>query len=156
MTKFAELGRPNARPAPITTLPAAKLMSIAEEPESELYQRIGGEEGIDKLIDAFYVQVLDDEKLAPFFRHVDMTKLHHMQREFFSAALGGPITYTGRPIGHVHYGRGIDPHHIRRFVGHMFETLKSFDLTEAERDAIIDRINRYSAELLGDGGGLDG
>ena len=131
-------------------------MSIAEQPESELYHRIGGEKGIDKLIDAFYVQVLADEELAPFFQHVDMTKLHSMQLEFFSAALGGPITYSGRPVGHVHHGRGITPKHIHQFVSHLFETLAVFDLTAAERDQIIDRINRYSAELLGDGGGLDG
>ena len=131
-------------------------MSDASESAVNLYERVGAQEGIERLVDAFYVEVLADEELAPFFRHVDMAKLHRMQHEFFSAALGGPITYTGRPVGHVHHGKGITPKHIRKFVGHLFDTLDGFEITESERDEIIDRINRYSAELLGDGGGLDG
>ena len=63
---------------------------------------------IAEVIDDFYDHVLADPELKPFFRNTYSDKLRSMQREFFGAALDGPITYTGRPLSHVHHGRGIN------------------------------------------------
>ncbi len=51
---------------------------------------------ISEVIDEFYDRVLADPDLKPFFRNTSMDKLRRMQREFFSAALDGPITYSGK------------------------------------------------------------
>ncbi len=72
-----------------------------------LYDRVGGEETITRLVDAFYERVLADEELAPFFSGTSMDKQRRMQREFFAVALGGPIKYSGRPLGDAHRGLGI-------------------------------------------------
>ncbi len=125
------------------------------ESEKTLYDRIGGEAAIVALVDDFYERVLGDAKLAPFFEHTDTDKLRRMQREFFAAALDGPIKYSGRPLAYVHQGRGIKPSHIGRFVGHLIETLKKKEIDRHDIDGIIDRVNRYADEITG-GGGLDG
>ncbi len=75
--------------------------------ESSLYDRLGGAAAIDGLIEAFYVRVLADPKLAPFFKDTPMERLRAMQTQFFSMALGGPVEYTGRSMSQVHHGRGI-------------------------------------------------
>ena len=79
-----------------------------------------------------------------------MDKIRKMQREFFSAALDGPINYTGRPLGYVHHGRGITKHHFSLYVGHLINTLKGFALKEQDVQDIISRINTYSEEITGD------
>ena len=84
-----------------------------------LFARIGGEKPIAELIDDFYDRVLADPELKPFFKNIAMDKLRRMQREFFSAALDGPITYTGKPLGHVHHGRGITKRHFALYVDHL-------------------------------------
>ena len=119
-----------------------------DEPQS-LYERVGGEEAIAEMVVDFYIKVLADPELRPFFKQAPNERLHTMQREFFSAALGGPINYTGRPLHSVHAGRGIKPVHMKRFVNHMFETLDRFDLTEKERSDAIARINTYADEIMG-------
>lgn len=122
--------------------------------ESSLYDRVGGEEGIEKLVGAFYDAVFTDSELNPFFHDVPKEKLKRMQRELFTAALDGPIPYSGRPLSHAHHGKGIRPKHMQRFVGHLFTTLEKFGISEDDRNEIISRINRYSDEVIG-GGGLD-
>jgi hemoglobin len=117
--------------------------------EMRLYDRIGGEDAIADLVVEFYVKVLGDPELNPFFKDVKIERLHVMQREFFSAALDGPIKYTGKPLHSVHAGRGIRPRHMKRFVGHMLETLEKFDLSEGERSDIISRINTNADEIMG-------
>ena len=127
----------------------------AKNNEPNLYERVGGEDGIAKLVDAFYVEVLADPELAPFFTDVAIEKLLNMQRELFAAALDGPVNYTGRPLAHVHHGMGIKPSHMARYVGHLLSTLEGFDLDDGDRDDIISRINIYADEIMG-GAGLDG
>jgi hemoglobin len=46
---------------------------------------------VDELIEAFYVRVLADPLLAPFFQDTPLDRLRKMQKELFAMALGGPI-----------------------------------------------------------------
>ena len=114
-----------------------------------LYDRIGGEETIASLIPAFYVRVLADPELAPFFRHSSLEKLHGMQREFFAMATGGPSEYTGRPLAHVHHGRGITRQHFSKFAGHLIETLLEIGVSQEDADEVIERINATANEIVG-------
>lgn len=117
--------------------------------ESTLYNRLGGDAGIESLVIAFYVRVLADPELAPFFRDTEIEKLHVMQREFFSMALGGPVSYSGQPLGHVHHGRGITAKHFARFSACLLETLEDHGVTAVEAEEVIDRLNRHVNEITG-------
>jgi hemoglobin len=114
-----------------------------------LYDKLGGEAGVESLVIAFYVRVMADPELAPFFRHTSVEKLHMMQREFFAMALGGPVSYSGMPLAHAHHGRGITTHHYSRFVEHLVETLEELGIDDAEAEQAIDRINSYANEVTG-------
>lgn len=116
-----------------------------------LYERLGGEAAILALVDAFYARVLNDPELAPFFAAVPLDRLRRMQHEFFCAALGGPLEYSGRSIALVHFGRGIERRHFARFVGHLLATLRDRGLEEADADAVIRKISAYAPEVIGEG-----
>jgi hemoglobin len=115
-----------------------------------LYDRIGGADGIVRLVSKFYNLVLADPELAPFFQHTPVDRLLNMQQEFFSAALDGPIRYTGRSLVEVHHGRGIDMNHFGRFVRHLLTTLQEFQLTSHEIDEIIARISTQANKVTED------
>ena len=122
----------------------------ASSPSPSLYDRIGGESAIESLIIEFYVRVMGDAELAPFFRSSSLEKLHAMQREFFAMALGGPVSYSGRPMAHVHHGHGITTQHFARFVGHLVDTLADMGVSEDEAAEVVDRINHYANEVVGE------
>jgi len=114
-----------------------------------LYERVGGEKAIAALMDAFYDRVFADPELRPFFEGVSLDRLRRMQREFFAAALGGPLAYSGRGLGEVHYGRGIRPRHLRRFLDHLFETLTGREVGEEDAYEVLSRIHTYADEITG-------
>lgn len=125
-------------------------------PETDnLYQRIGGAPAIDRLVVDFYNRVLADGELAPFFEQSDIEALRRMQREFFSAALGGPLRYDGLSLGHAHHGRGIGRKHFARFVEHLLASLESCGIGEADSSRVIARINTHADDVVG-GAGLSG
>lgn len=115
-----------------------------ESGSAHLFERLGGEIGIERLVGKFYERVLADAKLAPFFAHVPMERLKMMQKEFFSEAVGGPLYYTGRSLRQVHAGRGIRREDLRRFTRHLVATLreaaKDLGISRQELNAIYSRI----------------
>jgi hemoglobin len=52
-----------------------------------------------------------------------MRRLKGRQVEFFGAALGGPMTYTGAPMTEAHAGLAIQAEHFRAVAGHLVAAL---------------------------------
>lgn len=123
-------------------------MSAGAE-QTTLYERIGGQSAVAELIDRFYSKVVADPQLAPFFAHTSLDKLRSMQREFFSAALDGPQTYSGLSLAQAHEGRGISSNDFSRYVGHLLETLNELGLPQRDIMAVVDRIATYAGEITG-------
>lgn len=105
-----------------------------------IYDRIGGHEAIEVVVEDFYVRVLADDQLSGFFTGTNMNRLKGKQTEFFAAALGGPEPYTGAPMRQVHQGRGITMHHFGLVAGHLADALAAAGVpaeTAAEILAVI-------------------
>ena len=126
--------------------------------ETTLYEQIGGAEAITRLVDVFYGRVLADTELKRFFAGVEMAKLRRMQVELFSAALGGPLLYSGRSMVQAHRHLNIGLQDYQRFIRHLFDTLDDagFGLSEQERYEVVGRLNILSEEVLSGGTGLVG
>ncbi len=122
-------------------------MNATKKPS--LYDRLGGEMVIETITKAFYDRVLKDAELKPFFIHTDMAKQVNMQRGFLSAALGGPMVYSGKSLAHAHQGMGIKTQHFALFVQHFLDTIREHGVSEEEADEVIGRLNTYSNEITG-------
>jgi hemoglobin len=115
---------------------------------STIYLRIGGAEGIDRLVDRFYDKVLADPELAFFFTRTPMERLRAMQREFFTAGTGGPVAYSGMSLLDAHAGRGIGERQYSLFVRHLLETLAELDLSSDDIAAVADRLALYRDDVV--------
>lgn len=114
-----------------------------------LFERIGGKDTVDAMVVTFYEYVFADSELNSFFKETNVDKLINMQREFFTAALGGPIVYTGKPIHEAHFGLGISRKQFARFVNHLLKTLESYDLSAMEVSDIIAQVSTYLPDVTG-------
>lgn len=114
-----------------------------------LYERLGGEPAIDAIVQALYDRVLADAELRPFFAQTTMDKQRTIQHEFLCAALGGPMAYTGKPLGYVHQGRGITTRHFAKFVQHCLKSLQDLGVSREDTDEVISRLNTFANEITG-------
>jgi hemoglobin len=89
-----------------------------------LYEWAGGQDGIERLINAFYDRVERDELISPFFGgSVSDVHRDHVVA-WWSEVFGGPDRYTRELGGYErmlgkHRGLGIKPEQRRRFVSLM-------------------------------------
>ncbi|MCV7195486.1 group I truncated hemoglobin [Mycobacterium angelicum] len=112
-----------------------------------IYDKIGGHEAIEVVVEDFYVRVLADDQLSGFFAGTNMSRLKGKQAEFFAAALGGPEPYTGAPMKQVHQGRGITMHHFSLVAGHLGDALSAAGVPSATVTEILGLIAPLAADV---------
>jgi len=115
-----------------------------------LYDRIGGEAAVSQFVEEMYRRILADDQLAPFFSETSMEKQMRMQTEFFCAALGGPVHYSGLDLAEAHRGHGVTRPLVTRFVDHLIDALGQFDLSDKDVSEICARIGTYVNDVVGD------
>jgi len=114
--------------------------------EPSIYHTIGGEAALEVVVDDLYVRIMADDRLAGFFTGTSLPRLKGRQVEFFGAALGGPMTYTGAPMKDAHRGRGIGQEDFDLVATHLIEALRGAGVP----DGTIDEIIAVVAPLAGD------
>jgi hemoglobin len=117
-------------------------------PETSIYEAIGGMPAIVTVVDDFYRRVLADPALAGFFAGSDLPRLKTRQAEFFGAALGGPVPYTGAGMAEAHRGRGIEHHHFDLVAGHLAESLTAAGVPAGIVDQIIGAIAPLADDIV--------
>src|SRR5580692_5806507 len=111
-----------------------------------VYNRIGGYEALEVVVEDFYCRVLDDDHLAGFYAGSDMRRVKARQVEFLSAVLGGPGSYTGMPMRQVHEGRGITMHHFAMVAAHLADSLCAAGLHPDTITAVLHSISPLAGE----------
>lgn len=117
---------------------------------ASIYDRIGGYEAIEIVVDEFYARVLADNQLSDFFVGSNVNRLKGKQVEFFAAALGGPEPYTGASMKQVHQGRGIMMSHFALVAGHLTDALHAAGVPPTTVDEIIGAIAPLAADIASD------
>jgi len=126
-----------------------KLSATFRKPQpTSIYDRIGGHEALEVVVEDFYVRVLADAQLAGFFTGTNMNRLKGKQVEFFAAALGGPVLYTGAPMKQVHQGRGITMYHFNLVAGHLSDALAAAGVPSVTVTEIIGAIAPLAPDIV--------
>jgi hemoglobin len=114
---------------------------------ASLYEKIGGHDALEVVVEDFYCRVLDDDQLAGFYAGSNMKCVKARQVEFLSAVLGGPGPYTGTPMRQVHEGRGITMHHFAMVVAHLADSLCAAGLHPDTITEILQAIAPLAGEV---------
>lgn len=131
-------------------------MSDASTPDTDfsrpwsLYERLGGQAALARVVDVFYQRVLADEQLAPFFAGVDMGRLRRHQAALLAAALGGPDRYTGADITQAHVGLDIGQDDFWRVCGHLVDVLLELGVTPDVVDEVASALVAMRPRIVTD------
>lgn len=105
--------------------------------EDSLYHKLGGKAAMDAAIDAFYVKVLADDRVNHFFEDVSIEKQRRKQKEFLSAAFGGPLPWVGKDTRKAHDGMGLTEEHFNAIAENLVNTLKDLQIRQELIDQVV-------------------
>lgn len=115
---------------------------------TSLYEQLGGEEAIEKVVDEFYNRVLADDTVNHFFAHTDMKKQRRHQTAFISYALGASNKYTGRSMEKAHEGLNLQPEHFDAIAQHLGEALTVYGVSPENINTVLERVSTLKEAVL--------
>ncbi|SAL44904.1 Group 1 truncated hemoglobin GlbN [Caballeronia arvi] len=84
------------------------LASAHARADDALYKQFGEKEGLTKIVDDMYDNVLSDPRTAPYFDNAPVRRIKQKLVEQLCVLLDGPCVYTGRDMKRTHAGQNID------------------------------------------------
>lgn len=114
-----------------------------------LYERLGGEESIEAVVDRFYEHVMADDLVNGYFEDVDMQRQIAHQTQFISSVTGGPVEYSGEDMATAHEGMGITEEEFYAIADHLDTALAEFDVPEDDREDVLEEIASYEDAIVG-------
>jgi hemoglobin len=88
-----------------------------------LYERLGGADAIQAVVDGMYLKIFNDPELSDFFKKTNKDRQKEMQKQFLTYATGGSTEYHGKNMKDAHKGRGIQSKEFDIVCGHVVNTM---------------------------------
>jgi hemoglobin len=117
-------------------------------PKPSLYERLGGEQGLRKIVNDILDKNFNNPEISHHFKNVDMNKLKQLVFEFFSMGIGGPHIYTGRDMRSAHADLGISQRDFSLGNDDVSEALKENGVSKAEIDEVIGILNSMKGDVV--------
>jgi hemoglobin len=126
-----------------TTLPIQ-----AHAQDATLYDRLGGQEAIEAVVDQFLVNVVADDRINGFFAGTDVDNLRGLLIEQVCEATGGPCIYTGRSMADAHSGMGIDEAQFMALVEDLVAALVALEVPEQEQGELLGLLAPMQGDIV--------
>jgi len=103
-----------------------------------LYERLGGAEGITRLVEDAVDAHLNNTIVKTRFENVkDIEHAKRMSHEFFCSGSGGPESYTGRDMLTTHKGMNISEQEFIEVVDDILGAMDKNNLGEDEKKDVL-------------------
>ncbi|WP_088241517.1 group I truncated hemoglobin [Calothrix rhizosoleniae] len=113
-----------------------------------LFEKIGGQPTIEKVVDNFHQLILADSSISGFFAKTDMNKQRGHQVAFFSQLLDGPKAYAGRPMDKTHTGMSLQQSHFDAIAKHLTDAMTGAGVSAEDAKAAIERVSKLKGAIL--------
>lgn len=100
------------------------LTACQQSPETTLYQRLGGEAGVEKIVDGVLYGIEHDQSIVHHFADTDIPRFRRLLIEQFCELSGGPCKYTGVSMQESHTGFQITQAHFDALVNHVISAMQ--------------------------------
>jgi hemoglobin len=102
-----------------------------------LYQRLGGYNAIQAVVDEAIKNIAADRRINRFFKGANIQRLRRQLADQICAASGGPCVYTGRDMKSAHAGMGIKSSHFDALVQDLGKALNKFRVPAREQRELV-------------------
>jgi hemoglobin len=141
--------------AALPCLLAVLLAACAAAPQkhvvdkNSLYQRLGGNAGVEAVVDATLTRVHNDLRINIFFENTDIPDLRRLLIEQICAATGGPCTYTGRSMEEAHSGMNLNDKDFDIFVEDLIGAMNDAKVPQPLQQELLALFGPMRPQVIG-------
>jgi hemoglobin len=121
---------------------------------ASVWDRLGGEAGVTKVVEDWAAAATADEKLdvtrgGKYLQdEASVKKLKRQLVEQISSLTGGPLKYEGRPMKEVHKGMGITDEQFDLAVKHLKEAFKGNGVKDEDAGKLLDAVEETRKDIV--------
>ena len=127
--------------------PAASAPAPAAAPQN-LYERLGGQEGLEAVIDALLVNIGADSRLKHYFNNLDQLRFKTNMVAFLCEKTGGACSYTGGEIKKAHKSLQVTSEDFDAMMEDVGKTLDEKGVAEADKKELMDIMASSKADIV--------
>ena len=135
----------------LLTVVLSLLLSATKAQDKTLYERLGGYDGIAKVVDDFIGRLVADKQFEKFFigQSTDSKKkIRNHVIEQFCVAAGGPCVYTGRDMKTTHAGLGITEADWTAGANHLIAALDKYKVDEKSKAEVVAFVSTLKKDIV--------
>ncbi|WP_235577064.1 group 1 truncated hemoglobin [Pseudoalteromonas sp. R3] len=113
-----------------------------------LYQQIGGEAGLERLVDLFIQEIGRDKVILPYFAKANVS---HFRQGFITHlcdTLDGPCDYQGDSMVQIHTGMQITEADFNRVVELLINAMTEAGIDHTTQNQILARLAPLRSEVI--------
>ena len=122
--------------------------SAAATTDKPLFERLGGKDAIDAVVEDFVGNVAGDTRINAFFANADIPHLKQMLKDQICSATGGPCKYTGKDMKTSHAGMGIAQKDFDALVEDLTKSLDKFKVGDKEKGELLGALGGMKADIV--------
>jgi hemoglobin len=116
--------------------------------KDQLYQDLGGEAGVARLVDALIVKYKADTRINALFAETDTAYFRERLIEDICVRAGGPCTYRGLSMADAHSGMDIKEGEFNYFVEDTQLVMEELGIATATQNALLALLAKDRADVI--------
>jgi hemoglobin len=113
-----------------------------------LYERLGGAEAVERLVDVLSRRLLDDPRLGPAFADFDLDLLRQHRAAYLAVILDGPEQYAGRSMREAHQPLGLTSEDMNAFLFVLRGVLDDAGVEGPDATAVVRAVERLRPAIV--------
>lgn len=113
-----------------------------------LYERLGGEKGVDAIVRDTIENHLKNPKIRMRFRDTDTEQLHKRVVEFFGMGTGGPQKYGGKEMKEAHRTMNINGDEFLAVVDDVMHALDKNEVAPEAKNEVLGILYSLKDEVV--------
>lgn len=116
-----------------------------------LYDRLGGQPGIDQLVNRIVDLHLQNEVAGPRYRALTEEATDHARekvKKFLAAGSGGPVEYTGRSMLETHKGMNVNAAEFVAVVDDIMQAMREMEYPTPVCDEVLGIAYSLKEEIM--------
>lgn len=124
------------------------LSSCVSHEQVSLYNELGGEEGIARIVDNFVTNIEYDAVIVEYFVGVDINVFRHQLTSQICQLSDGPCVYDGDSMEEVHKGQNISAAHFNRTVDLLTAAMAQVNIPYSTQNRLLQRLALLRNDII--------
>lgn len=132
----------------ITSIMSCSVQKQTTETQQTLYQAIGGAPQVEKIVDAFIINIANDPQVIGYFTHTNVDYFRQGFIQHFCQALSGPCTFEGDSMQDIHTGMYITEGDFNRIVELLIKALEQTKVSYPLQNKILNKLAPLRDDII--------